>query len=49
MVVKHGGQQVVGRADGVHVSGKMEVNVLHGHHLGVTAAGGAPFDAENRA
>ena len=49
MVVQHGGQQVVGRADGVKVSCKMEVDILHGDHLGISAPGRAAFDAENRA
>ena len=48
MVVQHGGQQVVGRADGVEVPGEVEIDVLHGHHLGVSAAGGAALHAEHR-
>ena len=47
-VVDHGRQQVVGGADGVDVAGKVEVDVLHGDHLGVAAAGRAPLDAEHR-
>ena len=31
MVIQHGGQQVVGSADGVEVAGKVEVDVLHGN------------------
>ena len=42
MVVQHGGQQIVGRANGVKVPGKMQVDVLHGHHLGIAAAGSPP-------
>ena len=49
MVVQHCGQQVVCRADGVEVAGKVQVNVLHGHHLGVSAAGSPALDAEHRA
>ena len=30
MVIQHGGQQVVGSADGVEVAGEVEVDVLHG-------------------
>ena len=45
-VVHHGRQQVVGRADGVQVAGEMQVDVLHGHHLSVAAAGRAALDAE---
>ncbi len=46
VVVEHGGQQVVGRADGVHVAGEVEVDVLHGHDLGVAAAGRPALHAE---
>ena len=49
VVVKHGGAQVVGRADGVEVAGKVEVDVLHGNHLGAPAAGGSALDAKDRA
>ena len=42
-------QQVVGRADGVEVAGEVQVDVLHGNHLGVAAAGRAALDAEHRA
>ena len=49
VVVQHRRQQVVGRADGVKVPGEVEVDVLHGHHLGIAAAGGAALDAEHRA
>ena len=48
VVVQHRRQQVVGRADGVEVPGEVEVDVLHGDHLGVAAAGGAALDAEHR-
>ena len=48
MIVHHGCQQIVGRADGVEISGEMQVDVLHGHHLGIAAAGGAALDAEHR-
>ena len=41
--------EVVGRRDGVDVSGEVEVEVLHGDHLAVPAAGGPPLDAEGRA
>ena len=32
----------------VKITGEVEVDVLHGHHLGVAAPGSAAFDAENR-
>ena len=47
MSVDHGGEQVVGGADGVDVAGEVEVEVLHGNDLGVAAAGGAALDAEH--
>ena len=33
----------------MEVAGKVEVDVLHGHHLGIAAAGGAALDAEHGA
>ena len=49
VAVDHGGEQVVGRADGVDVAGEVEVEVLHGDELRIAAAGGAALDAEDRA
>ena len=49
MVVQHGGHQVIGRADGVHIAGEMQVDVFHGHDLGISAARRAAFDTENGA
>ena len=49
VVVQHGGAEVVGRPDGVEVPGKVEVDVLHGHHLGIAAPGGAALYAEDGA
>ena len=48
VVVQHGGQQVIGGTDGMEVTGEMEVDVLHGNDLGITAAGRAAFDTEDR-
>ena len=48
MVVQHGGQQIVGRANGVKVPGKMQVDVLHGHHLSIAAAGSPALESEHR-
>ena len=48
VVVDGGRQQVVGLADGSEVAGEVEVDVLHGHDLGVTAARCPPLDAEDR-
>ena len=47
MVVEHRGEEVVRRADGVEVACEVEVDVLHGDDLGVSAAGGASLDAED--
>ena len=49
MVVEHRGKQVVRRADGVEVTGKVEVDVLHRDDLGIAAAGGTAFHPEHRA
>ena len=49
VVVQHSGQQVVGRTDGMEVAGKVEIDILHRHHLSVSAAGSAALDAEDRA
>lgn len=47
--VELGGEQVVGGRDGVDVAGEVEVEGLHGDHLGVPAAGSAALDAEGGA
>ena len=39
-------EQIVGDTNGVEVAGEVEVDVLHGHDLGVAAAGRAALDAE---
>ena len=33
VVIKHGGQQVVGSTDSVEVTGKVQVDILHGDDL----------------
>ena len=48
VVVEHGRQQVVRGTYGVEIAGKVEVYVLHRHHLGVSAPCGAALDAEDR-
>ena len=48
VIVDQRGEQVVRRADGVEIAGEMEVDVLHRHHLGIAAAGGAALHAEAR-
>ena len=49
MVVQHGCQQVVGSTDGVEIAGKVQVDVLHGHHLGIAAASRTALYAEHGA
>ena len=49
VIVYHGSEQVVCGADGMKISGEMKINVLHRHHLGITAACCAAFNAEYRA
>ena len=49
MVIQHRREQVVRRADGVKISRKVEVNVLHGHHLRISAARRAALHAEHGA
>ena len=49
VVVQHGRAQIVGGADGVEVAGEVKIDVLHGHHLGIAAAGGAALDTEHGA
>ena len=49
MVVDQRRQQIMRRADSVHVAGEVEVDVLHRHDLGVTAAGSTALHAEARA
>jgi hypothetical protein len=48
MVVDQRGEQVVGELDGAEVAGKVQVDVLHRHHLRVAAAGRAALHAEHR-
>ncbi len=48
MVVEDGRAEVVSGSDGVDVTGEVEVDVLHRHYLGVSAAGRSPLDAEAR-
>ena len=49
VVIQHGGKQVVRRADGVEITGEMQVDILNGHHLRVAAAGRAALYAEHGA
>ena len=46
-VVDHGSQQVVCGANGVDIAGKVQVDIFHGHNLGVTAARSAALYTEH--
>ena len=48
VVVHQRGQQVVGQRNGVEITREVQVDVLHRHHLGITAAGRAAFHAKHR-
>ncbi len=49
MVIKHGGQQVVGGTDSVEVTGKVQVDVLHGDHLSPATTGSTALNAKDGA
>ncbi len=46
VVVQHGGQQVVGRTDGMEVAGEVQIDILHRNDLGITATSCTTFHAE---
>ena len=46
VIVDQRREQIVGGADGMEIAGEMEVDVLHGHDLGVAAAGSTALHAE---
>ena len=48
VVVYHRPQKVVGRADGVDISGEVEVDLLHGKNLGPPPSGRSALDPEER-
>ena len=49
VVIQHSGQQVVGSADCMEVTGEVQVDVLHGDNLSVAAAGSTALNAKHRA
>ena len=49
VVVDQGREGVVGAGNGVEVTGEVEVDLLHRHHLGVAAAGRPALDSHHRA
>ena len=46
--VEDGGQEVVCRADGMHIAGEVEVQILHRHNLRQASASSATLDAKHR-
>ena len=46
VVIDQGGQQVMRRADGVEITGEVQIDVRHWHDLGVAPAGRSAFHAE---
>ncbi len=48
MVIEHCRKQIVCGTDGVKITGKMQVDVLHRDHLRHTAAGRSALYAEHR-
>ena len=48
MAIQHGRQQVVRGRNRVEITGKVEVDLLHGDHLRVAATGRPALDAEHR-
>ena len=46
VIVQHGRQQVVRGGNRVEIAGEMQVDLIHGDHLGVAAAGRTAFDSE---
>ena len=47
MVIQHGGAEVVCSANGVEVSGKVKVNVLHRNYLGIAATCSTTLNAKD--
>ena len=48
MVVQQGCQQIIGAGNGVKIPGEMKVQILHGHHLGISSPGRPSLNAETR-
>ena len=48
MIIKKRRAEIVRRGDRMEVSGKMQVQILHGNHLGIAAAGRSSLNAEAR-
>ena len=48
VVIQHGCAEIVCSADGVEVSGKVKVNVLHRNYLGISATRSTTLDTKDR-
>ena len=48
VIIQAGRDQVIGRRDGMHIAGKVQVDVFHRHYLRITAAGSAALQPEYR-
>jgi hypothetical protein len=46
MVVDHRGKQVMGSANGMHITGEMKIYLRHRRDLGAAAAGCTPLGAK---
>ena len=46
VIVNHCCQQVVGSGNSMEITGKMQVDILHRHHLGIAATCGTALQAE---
>ena len=46
MIVQQRSQQVVGRGDGMKITGKMQIQFIHRHYLCIAAAGSSTFDTK---
>ena len=47
MVVQKSCQQIIGRCDGMKITGKMQIQFIHGYYLCVTAAGSSTGNESN--
>ena len=46
VIVQQRCQKIVGGGDGMKISGKMKIQILHGNYLSITAACGAALDSK---
>ena len=48
VIINHSGQQIICRCNGVHITGKMKINIIHWYYLRITATSSAALDTEYR-